>query len=135
MRCSRSLRPSPRQLTVVWPRRDVPTARRARSKSVYYTAVTIQLIDRSAAVCCRGYHLEFRELAISRLENLLAQVVQNPTNWVIGFSNKKEIGRTLHVWTAQAELLIFYIEKYESAARNRTSYLVPGRKLFPSRVF
>ena len=50
------------------------TARRARSNDAIQSCVTIQLIDRSAAVCCHGEHLEFRELAIFRYEKLITHV-------------------------------------------------------------
>ena len=77
--------------------RRPPTARRVRSNVVgceatsLYSCVTIQLIDRSAAACCPGQHLELRDRAISRFENLMAQVVRfwtkNLTTQAIGFSN------------------------------------------------
>ena len=40
------------------------TTRRARSSDAIYSCVTIQLIDRPAAVCCRGEDLELRELTL-----------------------------------------------------------------------
>ena len=55
VRFSWSLSPSPRRPAVFWPRRDAPPADCASgAKQRRYTCcVTIQLIDRSAAVCCR----------------------------------------------------------------------------------
>ena len=46
-----------------------------REATTLYSCVTIQLIDISAAVCCGGEHLEFRELAIFRYEELITHVV------------------------------------------------------------
>ena len=75
MRFSWSLGASPRQPTVVWSRRDTPPADRASgAKQRRCTAVTIQLIDRAAAVCCRGQHFEVRKHALFRCGNLMTQV-------------------------------------------------------------
>ena len=46
-----------------------------REATSLYRSVTVQLIDRSAvANCCHGSHLEFRDHAIFRFENLMTQV-------------------------------------------------------------
>ena len=46
-----------------------------RDATSLYSSVTIQLINRSAAACCRGVHHEFRDHAKFRFENLMAQAV------------------------------------------------------------
>ena len=100
--------PAPADCSLVTEGRTARRPRVGREVTSLYSCVTIQLIDRSAAVCCRGSRLEFREHAVFRFENQMTQVVgywcrildQNPTIWVIGFSNRIKTGRILHIRTA-----------------------------------
>ena len=135
MRFSWCLGPSPRQPTVVWPRRDAPTADCASgTKQRRYTALSpsnssIVLL----LLVCVDNVLERRDHAFFRFDILMADgpsrriLDQNQlTTWVIGFSDRKITGRFLFTFGMHKQMLsLLESQSSTSEARNRTAY---GRK-------